>query len=229
MKKKFLMVGIGTTLVAATTAQADYIYDAALLLKEQKIEVVDLEKKFTESEIKAVKAKVQEMQEKSNNKKNIINALTRKRAMELKQAGTKKSTEDQERDRDRIKDLEKQIKEKQQSKEKNLVGDLEKTVNRRFENLENRVSNLEKKAKTTNVNTKNSSSKAASKKTTESKKNPKVSKSEAVDLVLRGKLGDGEQRKEALRKSGFTEAEIKEIQKEVNKIMETDHIKVNLD
>ena len=71
MDKKFLMVGIGTTLIAATTAQADYIYDAALLLKEQKIEVADLEEKFTASEIKAVKAKVQEMQEKSNNKKTL--------------------------------------------------------------------------------------------------------------------------------------------------------------
>ena len=230
MKKKFLMVGIGTTLLSGI-ANADYIYDAALLLKEQKIEVADLEEKFTASEIKAVKAKVQEMQEKSNNKKNTINALTRKRAMELKKAGTKISTEDQERDRDRTKDLEKetQIKEKKEAKDKMLVGDLEKSVNRRFENLENRVSNLEKKAKTTNLNTKNSSSKAVSKKTTESKKNLKVSKSEAVDLVLRGKLGDGEQRKEALRKSGFTEAEIKEIQKEVNRIIETDHIKVNLD
>ena len=228
MKKKFLMVGIGTTLLSGI-ANADYIYDAALLLKEQKIEVADLKEKFTESEIKAVELKVKELQAKSNNKKNTINALTRKRAMELKQAGTKKTTEDKERDRDRTKDLEKetQIKEKQQSKEKNLVSDLEKTVNHRFEKLEKRVSNLEK-GKNTNVNTKNAA-KAASKVTTESKKNPKVSKTEAVDLVLRGKLGDGEQRKEALRKSGFTEAEIKEIQKEVNRLIETDHIKVNLD
>ena len=231
MNKKILMVGIGTTLIAATTAHADYIQDAAELLSQKKIEISDLEQKFTAIEIKAVQAKVQEMQEKSDNKQKSIRSLINKRERELKKAGTKKSTEDQERDRDRTKDLEKeiQIKEKQQSKEKNLVGDLEKTVNRRFENLENRVSNLEKKAKTTNVNTKNSSSKPTSKKTTESKKNPKVSKSEAVDLVLRGKLGDGEQRKEVLRKSGFTEAEIKEIQKEVNRIIETDHIKVNLD
>lgn len=231
MDKKFLMVGIGTTLIAATTAQADYIYDAANLINQKKIEISDLEEKFTASEIKAVELKVKEIKAKSDDKQKSIKALTSKRNIELKKAGTKISTEDQERDRDRTKDLEKetQIKEKQQSKEKNLVGDLEKTVNRRFENLENRVSNLEKKAKTTNINTKNSSSKATSKKTTESKKNPKVSKSEAVDLVLRGKLGDGEQRKEALRKSGFTEAEIKEIQKEVNRLIETDYIKVNLD
>ena len=223
MKKKFLMVGIGTTLLSGI-ANADYIYDAALLLKEQKIEVADLKEKFTESEIKAVELKVKELQAKSNNKKNTINALTRKRAMELKQAGTKKSTEDQERDRDRTKDLEKetQIKERHEEKDLILIGDLEKNLNKKISNLEKRVSKLEK-----NETTKNSSNKP--KVATESKKSSKVSKSEAVDLVLRGKLGDGEQRREALRKSGFTEAEIKEIQKEVNRLIETDHIKVNLD
>ena len=223
MKKKFLMVGIGTTLLSGI-ANADYIYDAALLLKEQKIEVADLKEKFTESEIKAVELKVKELQAKSNNKKNTINALTRKRAMELKQAGTKKSTEDQERDRDRTKDLEKetQIKERHEEKDLILIGDLEKNLNKKISNLEKRVSKLEK-----NETTKNSSNKP--KVATESKKSSKVSKSEAVDLVLRGKLGDGEQRREVLRKSGFTEAEIKEIQKEVNRLIETDHIKVNLD
>ena len=219
MKKKFLMVGIGTTLVAATTAQADYIYDAALLLKEQKIEVVDLEKKFTESEIKAVKAKVQEMQEKSNNKKNIINVLTRKRAMELKQAGTKKSTEDQERDRDRTKDLEKETKSKERHEEKDLIliGDLEKNLNKKISNLEKRVSKLEK-----NETTKNSSNKpkVATKVATESKKSSKISKSEAVQNVLRGKYGDGDERRETLRKLGFTDKEIISIQKEVNQLME---------
>ena len=122
-------------------------------------------------------------------------------------------------------------KQKQEAKDKILVNDLEKSANKRFEKLENRVSNLEKKVKTANVNTKNSSNtaKAASKSTTESKKNPKISKSEAIQNILRGKYGEGETRKETLKKLGFTEKEITLIQKEVNRIIETDHIKVNLD
>lgn len=219
MDKKFLMVGIGTTLIAATTAQADYIYDAALLLKEQKIEVADLEKKFTESEIKAVELKAKELQAKSNNKKNTINALTRKRAMELKQAGTKKSTEDQERDRDRTKDLEKetQIKERHEEKDLILIGDLEKNLNKKISNLEKRVSKLEK-----NETTKNSSNKpkVATKVATESKKSSKVSKSEAIQNILRGKYGDGEIRRQTLRNLGFTDKEIISIQKEVNQLIE---------
>lgn len=228
MNKKILALGIGTTLLSGI-ANADYIYDAAQLVKEQKIEISDLEERFTASEIKAVELKVKELQAKSNDKKNTINALTSKRARELKKAGTKISTEDQERDK--TKDLEKKTKskERQEEKDKILVGDLEKSVNRRFEKLENRVSNLEKRGKA--ANTKNSSNtvKEGTKKTTENKKEQKVSKKEAVDLVLRGKLGDGNQRKEALKKLGFTEIQIKEIQKEVNRIVEVDHIKVNLD
>lgn len=225
MKKKFLMVGIGTTLLSGI-ANADYIYDAALLLKEQKIEVADLKEKFTESEIKAVELKVKELQAKSNNKKNTINALTRKRAMELKQAGTKKSTEDQERDRDRTKDLEKetQIKERHEKKDLILIGDLEKNLNKRISKLETRVSNLEKKGKATS-----NAVKEGTKKTAENKKEQKVSKKEAADLIIRGKLGDGEDRKQKLKELGFSDKEILAIQKEVNRIIETDHIKVNLD
>ena len=198
MNKKILALGIGTTLLSGI-ANADYIYDAAELVKEQKIEISDLEERFTASEIKAVELKVKELQAKSNDKKNTINALTSKRARELKKAGTKISTEDQERDK--TKDLEKKTKskERQEEKDKILVGDLEKSV------------------------------KEGTKKTTENKKEQKVSKKEAVELVLRGKLGDGDQRKEALKKLGFTEIQIKEIQKEVNRIVEVDHIKVNLD
>ena len=104
---------------------------------------------------------------------------------------------------------------------------MEKSVNRRFERLETRVSNLEKKA--TNVNTKNSSNIVVSKSTNADKKIQKVSKSEAIQNILRGKYGDGDIRKQTLKKLGFNEAQIKEIQKEVNKIIEVDHIIVNLD
>lgn len=225
MKKKFLMVGIGTTLLSGI-ANADYIYDAALLLKEQKIEVADLKEKFTESEIKAVELKVKEIKAKTDDKQKSIKALTRKRAMELKQAGTKKSTEDQERDRDRTKDLEKetQIKERHEKKDLILIGDLEKNLNKRISKLETRVSNLEKKGKATS-----NAVKEGTKKTAENKKEQKVSKKEAADLIIRGKLGDGEDRKQKLKELGFSDKEILAIQKEVNRLIETDHIKVNLD
>lgn len=205
--KKTLLLGF---LISSVAAFANYIEDAAKMISNGEMKISDLKKDFSLEEIKQIEAKSKEL-----------------KIAELKE---KKEKEKEQEEKEKAKKLEEiRNKQKKESKDKILVNDLEKTVNNRFEKLENRVSNLEKKAKTTNVNTKNSSSKAASKKTTESKKNPKVSKSEAVDLVLRGKLGDGEQRKEALRKSGFTEAEIKEIQKEVNRIIETDHIKVNLD
>ena len=115
MNKKILALGIGTTLLSGI-ANADYIYDAAQLVKEQKIEISDLEERFTASEIKAVELKVKELQAKSNDKKNTINALTSKRARELKKAGTKISTEDQERDK--TKDLEKKLKVKKDKKKK---------------------------------------------------------------------------------------------------------------
>ena len=204
--KKSLFVGF---LISSVAAFANYIEDAAKMINNGDMKISDLKKDFSMEEIKQIDAKSKEL-----------------KIADLKE---RKEKEKEQEEKEKSKKLE-EIKNKQKKEDKDtiLISNLEKTVNHRFEKLENRVSNLEK-GKNTNVNTKNSSSKAASKKTTESKKNPKVSKSEAVDLVLRGKLGDGEQRKEALRKSGFTEAEIKEIQKEVNKIMETDHIKVNLD
>ena len=204
--KKTLLLGF---LISSVAAFANYIEDAAKMISNGEMKISDLKKDFSLEEIKKIEAKYKEL-----------------KIAELKE---KKEKEKEQEEKEKAKKLEEiRNKQKKESKDKILVNDLEKTVNNRFEKLENRVSNLEKKGKA-NVNIKNSSSKAASKKTTESKKNPKVSKSEAVDLVLRGKLGDGEQRKEALRKSGSTEAEIKEIQKEVNKIIEVDHIKVNLD
>ena len=221
MNKKILALGIGTTLLSGI-AKADYIYDAAVMVNQKKIEISDLEERFTLNEIKAIELKVKELQEKSNDKKNAIKALTSKRDKELKKMGTKISDGNQERDK--TKSLE-----KEEAKDKILVGDLEKSANRRFEKLETRVSNLEKHAKTTNVKIKNSSNTAAAKSTNSDKKIQKVSKSEAIENIVRGKYGDGYTRKLTLKKLGFNEAQIKEIQKEVNRIIETDHIKVNLD
>lgn len=208
-KKKLLMGTLAVMLGISTSLKGDYISEAARMLNNKDVELSKLKENFSKEDVRKIENKAKELK--------------------LENLKKQKELEEEQQESEKVKKL-KEISNKQKKEDKDtiLISDLEKTVNHRFENLEKRVSNLEK-GKNTNVNTKNSSSKAASKKTTESKKNPKVSKSEAVDLVLRGKLGDGEQRKEALRKSGFTEAEIKEIQKEVNRLIETDHIKVNLD
>ena len=208
-KKKLLMGTLAVMLGISTSLKGDYISEAARMLNNRDVELSKLKENFSKEDVRKIENKAKELK--------------------LENLKKQKELEEEQQESEKVKKL-KEISNKQKKEDKDtiLISDLEKTVNHRFENLEKRVSNLEK-GKNTNVNTKNSSSKAASKKTTESKKNSKVSKSEAVDLVLRGKLGDGEQRKEVLRKSGFTEAEIKEIQKEVNRIIKTDHIKVNLD
>ena len=208
-KKKLLMGTLAVMLGISTSLKGDYISEAARMLNNKDVELSKLKENFSKEDVRKIENKAKELK--------------------LENLKKQKELEEEQQESEKVKKLKEIInKQKKEDKDTILISDLEKTVNHRFENLEKRVSNLEK-GKNTNVNTKNSSSKAASKKTTESKKNSKVSKSEAVDLVLRGKLGDGEQRKEVLRKSGFTEAEIKEIQKEVNRIIETDHIKVNLD
>lgn len=207
--KKSLLLGF---ILSSVAAFSNYIEDAAKMVNNGEMKISDLKKDFSMEEIKQIDAKSKEL-----------------KISELKE---KKEKEKEQEEKEKAKKLEEiRNKQKQESKDKILVNDLEKTVNKRFEKLENRVSNLEKKGKANNVNTKNSSNtpKAVQKVTTESKKNPKVSKNEAIQNILRGKYGDGNARKETLKKLGFTEKEILSIQKEVNRIIETDHIKVNLD
>lgn len=207
--KKSLLVGF---LISSLAAFSNYIEDAAKMVNNGEMKISDLKKDFSMEEIKQIDAKSKEL-----------------KITELKE---KKEKEKEKEEKEKSKKLEEiRNRQKQESKDNILINDLEKNANKRFEKLENRVSNLEKKVKTANVNTKNSSNtaKAASKSTTESKKSPKISKSEAIQNILRGKYGDGESRKETLKKLGFTEKEITLIQKEVNRIIETDHIKVNLD
>ena len=101
------------------------------------------------------------------------------------------------------------------------MDDLEKKVNNRFARLESRVSSLEK-----NKN-KAAQNKSNNNKVTSSTAK-KVSKKEAIDLILRGKLGDGQERLEKLKKLGFTDSEVKEIQKSVTKIINEDQIKTDI-
>ena len=131
-----------------------------------------------------------------------------------------KNLREQKRVEEENKRLE-QLKKKEVGKSSILFDDLEKKVNNRFARLESRVSSLEK-----NKN-KAAQNKSNNNKVTSSTAK-KVSKKEAIDLILRGKLGDGQERLEKLKKLGFTDSEVKEIQKSVTKIINEDQIKTDI-
>lgn len=208
-KKKLLMGTLAVMLGISTSLKGDYISEAARMLNNKDVELSKLKENFSKEDVRKIENKAKELK--------------------LENLKKQKELEEEQQEAEKVKKL-KEISNKQKKEDKDtiLVSDLEKNLNQRFEKLEKRVSNLEK-GKNTNVNTKNSSNIVVSKSTNTDKKIQKVSKSEAIQNILRGKYGDGDIRKQTLKKLGFNEAQIKEIQKEVNKIIETDHIKVNLD
>ena len=146
-------------------------------------------------------------------------AEIRGRVKELKLKNLREQKRLQE-EKERNKRLE-ELKRKEMGRSEIIVDDLVRKVNNRFTRLESRVSNLEK-----------NKNKAAQSKSTDNKVatsvSKKVSKKEAIDLILRGKLGDGPERIEKLKKLGFNDSEVKEIQKSVTKIINEDQIKTDL-
>ena len=151
------------------------------------------------------------------NSKEIAQVKEKVKELKLKNLREQKRVEEE---KERNKRLE-QLKKKEVGKSSILFEDLEKKVNNRFARLESRVSSLEK-----NKN-KAAQNKSNNNKVTSSTAK-KVSKKEAIDLILRGKLGDGQERLEKLKKLGFTDSEVKEIQKSVTKIINEDQIKTDI-
>ena len=151
------------------------------------------------------------------NSKEIAQVKEKVKELKLKNLREQKRVEEE---KERNKRLE-QLKKKEVGKSSILFDDLEKKVNNRFARLESRVSSLEK-----NKN-KAAQNKSNNNKVTSSTAK-KVSKKEAIDLILRGKLGDGPERIEKLKKLGFNDSEVKEIQKSVTKIINEDQIKTDL-
>ena len=198
--KKSLLLGF---ILSSVAAFSSYIDEAAKMINNGDMKISDLKKDFSMEEIKQIDAKSKEL-----------------KIADLKE---KKEKEKEQEEKEKSKKLE-EIRNKKEDKDLILVGDLEKNLNKRLSKLETRVSNLEKD-KTTKNN--KDTVKVSVKATT--KESKKVSKSEAIQNILRGKYGDGEVRRETLTKLGFTDKEIISIQKEVNRLIETDHIKVNLD
>lgn len=200
LKKNLLkgMVILGVLSVSAGLS-ANYIDDAAELIINQELSEKDLVKDFSSKDISEIKEKVKELK--------LKNLREQKRL---------------EEEKERNKRLE-ELKRKEMGRSEIIVDDLERKVNNRFARLENRVSSLEKnKNKAAAAQSKSTNNKAT---TSVSKK---VSKKEAIDLILRGKLGDGPERIEKLKKLGLSSLEIKEIQKEVTRIINEDQIKTDL-
>ena len=217
MNKKILLMGTLAVAVMLPTkiVRADYISDAAEMLNNKELELQKLKENFIKDEVKKIENKAKELK---------LENLKKQKKQEEEQQETEKKKKLQEISNKN---------QKQKAKENILIEDLNKTltnVKSDVDTLKRKVSNLEQKQTSTKSSDSNSKKiKSGSTSTTTSSNSKKISKKEAADLIIRGKLGDGEQRKESLKKLGFKEAEIKEIQKEVNRIIETDHIKVNLD
>ena len=149
--------------------------------------------------------------------KEIDKIKERVKELKLKNLKEQKRAEEEKERNKRLEELRK----KEEGKNAIIVDDLEKKVNNRFARLENRVSSLER-----NKN-KAAQSKSTNNKVTTSV-SKKISKKEAIDLILRGKLGDGPEGIEKLKKLGLSSLEIKEIQKEVTRIVNEDQIKTDL-
>ncbi len=201
MVKKNLLKGIvmlGLLTVSAGLS-ASYIDDAAELIINQELSEKDLVKDFSSKEIAEIKEKVKELK--------------------LKNLREQKKRAEEEKERN--KRLE-ELKKKEAGKSSILMDDLEKKVNNRFSRLESRVSSLERNKNKAAAQNKSNNNKVTS------STSKKVSKKEAIDLILRGKLGDGPERIEKLKKLGFSSSEIKEIQKEVTRIINEDQIKTDL-
>lgn len=201
MVKKNLLKGIvmlGLLTVSAGLS-ASYIDDAAELIINQELSEKDLVKDFSSKEIAEIKEKVKELK--------------------LKNLREQKKRAEEEKERN--KRLE-ELKKKEAGKSLILMDDLEKKVNNRFSRLESRVSSLERNKNKAAAQNKSNNNKVTS------STSKKVSKKEAIDLILRGKLGDGPERIEKLKKLGLSSLEIKEIQKEVTRIINEDQIKTDL-
>lgn len=216
MNKKILLMGTLAVAVMLPTkiVRADYISDAAEMLNNKELELQKLKENFSKDEVKKIENKAKELK---------LENLKKQKEQEEEQQETEKKKKLQEISNKN---------QKQKAKENILIENLDKrltNVKSDVDTLKRKVSNLEQKQTSTKSSDSNSKKIKSGNTSTSSSNSKKISKKQAADLIIRGKLGDGDTRKETLKKLGFKEVEIKEIQKEVNRIIETDHIKVNLD
>lgn len=213
-QKKLLMGTLAVMLGISTSLKGDYIHDAANMLNNKEVELSKLKENFSKEDVRKIENKAKELK---------LENLKKQKELEEEQQEAEKEKKLQEISNK---------KQKQKAKENILVENLDKrltNVKSEVDTLKRKVSNLEQKQTSIKSSDSNSKKIKSGNTSTTSSNSKKISKKQAADLIIRGKLGDGEQRKEGLKRLGFNELEIKEIQKEVNRIIETDHIKVNLD
>ena len=192
MKKVFFLVGLVLLLFGAI-ANADSIDDAARAIYNGDLEATEVSKIFSASEMKKVNEKVKELK--------------------LEELKEKKGREEEKKE-NKLLDLIRSKKNKE--KDNILIDDIDKELGKvksKVDNLENRVNKLEKKdtqvAKKTEVH-----------RVENKTKKTKLTLKEIVQEVVRGNLGDGQERVENLRKLGYSQKETEIIQKSVNKIMQ---------
>lgn len=184
---KLLLVLI-VLLLFGVVGYADAVEDAAISIMNGDLEVSEVSKIFTASEMKVVNNKIKEMK--------------------VEQLKKKKEQEEKEKQKKLNEILESK---KERAKENIIYDDIDQRlvkVKTQVSALEKRVTKLEKNKpvnKESNV-----------KKTQNTATKKKMTIQEASELVIQGKVGDGEDRVEKLKKLGFSDLEIKKIQKEVN-------------
>ena len=195
MKKVLLLTGVFLFFAFSGIVKADALEDAAKAIYNGDLEVTEVSKIFNTSEMKRINDKVKEL-----------------KLEDLKEQKEKEKELEEKKKENKLLTL---IKGKK-TKENILVEDIDKELTKvetRVTKLENRVNKLEKsKQNVQKSNTVQKTENATTKK--------KMTIQEASELVIQGKVGDGEERVEKLKKLGFSKKEIEIIQKSVNKIMQ---------
>lgn len=191
--RKVLLTGLFLFFAVYGVTKADAVDDAAKLVYDGEVTTTEISKIFSASEMKKVNEKVKELR---------LENLKKEKAEEEKEKGNKllnliRTKKNKEKDNILVEDIDKEL----------------TRVETRVTKLETRVTKLEtSKQNVQKSNTVQKTENATTKK--------KMTIQEASELVIQGKVGDGEERVEKLKKLGFSKKEIEIIQKSVNKIMQ---------
>jgi hypothetical protein len=191
--RKVLLTGLFLFFAVYGVTKADAVDDAAKLVYDGEVTTTEISKIFSASEMKKVNEKVKELK--------------------LEELKEKKGREEEKKENKLLNIIRSK---KNKEKDNILVEDIDKELTRvetRVTKLETRVTKLEtSKQNVQKSNTVQKTENATTKK--------KMTIQEASELVIQGKVGDGEERVEKLKKLGFSKKEIEIIQKSVNKIMQ---------
>ena len=191
--RKVLLTGLFLFFAVYGVTKADAVDDAAKLVYDGEVTTTEISKIFSASEMKKVNEKVKELK--------------------LEELKEKKGREEEKKENKLLNIIRSK---KNKEKDNILVEDIDKELTRvetRVTKLETRVTKLEtSKQNVQKSNTVQKTENATTKK--------KMTIQEASELVIQGKVGDGEERVEKLKKLGFSKKEIEIIQKSVNKMMQ---------